>query len=458
MSMTNQPESVSDISPRHPYLHFRWETFAVVAAFAALAARLLLLISHYAVNVFFMDQWDFNEATLFQKHSLWEMFRWQHGPHRQGLGALLTYLIEPHFHWSSRADSFFAGAIVILAAAFALYLKYRLFGELRIFDVCIPLIFLTPLQYEAVLITANLTQGPLPLLLLLVYCWAWTLSSLRLRYILILFVNFLAIHTGYCFFLGLITPLALVLDYRLGPPESPKRKWGLVAAVIVSLLSLGVFFLHYRFTTEVDCAPNLFSRPLDYLEFVFLLCANILGLKGTGLLPLFAGAFIFSAMLTAFLFCIRESINSAVTQRYKTWSAGILIAFSLLFSLSVAYGRSCLGPQVAQISRYVIWMEPGVLGLYLVLSSLPKSALRVSLLLALTAALLTTVPLRDDDRKILGFISTAKRNWSECYIQFEYIRGCNHAVGYGVYPNLDRNLRGKLEFLKQTKQNLYAEH
>jgi len=41
-------------------------------------------------------------------------------------------------------------------------------------------------------------------------------------------------------------------------------------------------------------------------------------------------------------------------------------------------------------------------------------------------------------------------------MQFEEIRGCNHAVGYGVYPNTDRDLKGKLEFLKQTKQNLYA--
>ena len=42
-------------------------------------------------------------------------------------------------------------------------------------------------------------------------------------------------------------------------------------------------------------------------------------------------------------------------------------------------------------------------------------------------------------------------------LQFEDIRGCNHTVGYGVYPNLDRNLKGKLEFLKERRQNLYAD-
>jgi hypothetical protein len=129
----------------------------------------------------------------------------------------------------------------------------------------------------------------------------------------------------------------------------------------------------------------------------------------------------------------------------------------LLFSVSTAYGRSCLGPEVAQISRYVIWMEPGILGLYFFLGSRPRSLLKKAALSVFAAALLLTVPLRRDDRKILEFVSTAKRNWKACYLQFEDIRGCNHAIGYGVYPNLDRNLKGKLEFLKRTKQNLYAD-
>ena len=93
-----------------------WTLLLLLIAFSVLALRLLILISHYAVNVFFMDQWDIADATLFQRHSLWEMFRWQHGPHRQGLGSLLAYLIEPFFHWSSRSESFLAAALVIFAA------------------------------------------------------------------------------------------------------------------------------------------------------------------------------------------------------------------------------------------------------------------------------------------------------------------------------------------------------
>jgi hypothetical protein len=81
-----------------------------------LAGRLFRLISRYAVNLFFSDQWGFNRATLFERHSLWEMFRWQHGPHRQGAGALVSYFLEPHFSWSSRTESFLIGGLIVTNA------------------------------------------------------------------------------------------------------------------------------------------------------------------------------------------------------------------------------------------------------------------------------------------------------------------------------------------------------
>ena len=60
----------------------------VSIVFIVYVVRFFHLISRYAVNIFFADQWDFNNATLFEKHSLWQMFRWQHGPHRHGVGPL----------------------------------------------------------------------------------------------------------------------------------------------------------------------------------------------------------------------------------------------------------------------------------------------------------------------------------------------------------------------------------
>jgi hypothetical protein len=455
LAETSGTAPAQDAGVRRP-ARIRLEYLLVFAAFAALSARLLLLISRFAVNVFFMDQWEFNEATLFQHHSLWEIFRWQHGPHRQGLGGIVAYLIEPRFHWNSRSDAFAAGIIVILAAAYALYIKKKLFGSITIFDVCIPLIFLTQLQYEAVLITANLTQGPIPLLVLLFYCMAWTVAPLTLRYALILIVNFLAVHTGYCFFLGVITPIALIGDYWLNRSQKPSRAFHFLIALALSLASLGVFFVHYVFTTEVDCAPNLFVSPASYLKFLLLIFANIFGVKGTGFLPTLAGTVVLAAFLTALVGAALVLPSETEANRPRLWTAAILLAFSLLFSVNAAYGRSCLDPQVAQVSRYVIWMEPGLAGLYFFLQSLPKSRLRTGLQVLLLASLLAAIPVRWQDERIMQFISSAKRNWKSCYLQIEDVRRCNHAVGYGVYQAVTPEFKDKLDFLKRTRQNLYA--
>src|SRR5580698_10053421 len=99
----------------------------IAIVFITLAVRLFRLTARYAVNIFFWDQWDFNDATLFQKHNLWEVFRWQHGPHRQGMGGLLAALIEPLFHWNSRTEAFVATSLVVVAGLAILLLKYRLF-------------------------------------------------------------------------------------------------------------------------------------------------------------------------------------------------------------------------------------------------------------------------------------------------------------------------------------------
>ena len=373
-----------------------------------------------------------------------------------GLGALLAYLVEPHFAWNSRADSFLAGILIITAAACALELKRRLFGPLTIFDVCIPLIFLTPLQFEAVFVMANLAQGPIPLLLVLGYCLAWTLAPLALRYSLIVFVNFVTIHTGYGFFLGLITPAALAADYWLNRKAKPSRLIPFLLALLLSLASLAIFFYHYRYTTAVDCVPNLLSDPLSNVKFLLLLFANLFGAKGTGFFPILVGALTFAAMLTGLIVSAMDFASREGVQRQRNWTAAILLSFGLLFSVNAAYARSCLGPQLAQVSRYVIWMDLSLFGLYLFLLTVPKSGIRTGILAVLMAALLGTIPIRKEDYSVMQFVSAAKRNWKSCYLQIEDIRRCNHAVGYGVNPTVTPEFKSKLDFLKQTKQNLYS--
>jgi len=440
----------------------RWGPWAqgavVLAVLVALSIRLFDLISRYAVNIFFMDQWDFDDATLFQKHTLWEMFRWQHGPHRQGVGALLGHLIEPHFGWNSRSEAFFVGMIIVLAAILALWLKFRLFGSITVLDICIPLIFLNTFQHETLFMTANLAHGPVPIILILLYCLAWTIPNLALRYGLVLLLNFGAIYTGFGIFLGLITPVAVIADYLLELRRQPLGKFYLVGGLLVSVASLGSFFIQYAFVTAVDCSPNLFHAPLAYIEFLLLIFANLIGIQGADPPVIVIGGLVALAIVAAFVLSVCDLVKHGKTARTSDWIAAILLSFCLIFTLNTAYGRSCLGPRAAQESRYIIYMETGLLGVYFYLLGMKRSGLRAALLAILTVVLIGTVPVRKRDEFVMRYYSSGKENWRACYLSLEDINQCTQMTLFAVYPRPEKNnLKGKLEFLKRTKQNLYSD-
>jgi hypothetical protein len=448
----------SDRTPPKRNHNSWWQGFVIITVFIGLAGRFFYLISRYAVNIFFSDQWDFNTATLFEKHSLWEMFRWQHGPHRQGLGAIISYLVEPHFHWNSRTESFLVGIISVLAGICALWLKRRLFGAFSVSDVCIPLIFFIPSQYETLYMTANLSHGPVPLVLILLYCLSWTIPKPLPRYSFVLLINFLAIYTGFGIFLGIITPMALAADYYLNQRHLNAGKFYLFASMVVSLASLGSFFVQYNFLTAADCSPNLFESPSDCAKFLCLIFANFLGAKGTGDFQIAVGAALVIAMAAALVMIGRSYLRKGQMHGPRNMIAAILILYCFLFSMNTAYGRSCVGLYAAQASRYVIYMGLGLLGLYFYFLTIRKTELGLLLLILLTVSLIGTIPIRDMDEKWMINYSTIKQNWKQCYLDTSDIDQCDQWVGTGVYPDPERtHLKAKLDYLKQTKQNLFSD-
>ena len=71
-------------------------------AFMALAVRLALFIDRYAVNLLYLDEWDFLPG-LFDGADAWTLFRWQHGLQRQGLGNLITAVVLEQTGWNGKA-------------------------------------------------------------------------------------------------------------------------------------------------------------------------------------------------------------------------------------------------------------------------------------------------------------------------------------------------------------------
>src|SRR2546430_14515137 len=119
----------------------------VSLSFVGLAIRLVYFVHKNAVNILFSDQWDIY-GPLFNRLSWWDTFRWQHGPHRQGIGSVLERGLATYSHWNTRWDAFLVVGVIVLSALAALVLKVKLFGKLQYSDGVIPCIFFTLMQYE----------------------------------------------------------------------------------------------------------------------------------------------------------------------------------------------------------------------------------------------------------------------------------------------------------------------
>jgi len=434
-----------------------WEPLFVVTTWLILAARLFRLVSRDAVNIFFNDQWDFGDATLFQKHPLWEMFRWQYGPHRLGLGPLVAKLVEPHFRWNSRGEAFMATAIVTAAAIGALYLKTRVWGPLRFFDIAIPLIFFTPAQYESLWLTPDFAHGPLPLLLLVLYCLALTCERPGVRYALILILNFAAIYTGFGLFIGFVTPLWLLLDYY-SRREAHRRTTGVAVALAVSIASLGSFFVGYRLDPDAPCFSLEPHSPASYLNFAALLLVHFFGLRKYRPITSALGFILLAAMVFV-LVNLGRRFRSAKSYATRDLVPAVLAGYCLIFCAATAYGRSCFGTYVAFSSRYTEYIALGMLSLYFYsLAARPAWARKWLPCLLVVSLLAGAAPVLPGDRRAMQYYHDGKSNWRSCYLKTEDIHGCDMAAQFAIYTMGERTgLKEKLEYLKRTKQNLYSD-
>jgi len=446
---------------------YRWlisygPTALVATVWVLLAGRLVRLISRYAVNLFYLDEWDLKRATLFEQNSLWRMFTWQHGWHRLGLGPLIEKTFEPHFHWNGRVEPYALAAIVAAAAICSLWLKMRLNRSLSIFDIVISAIFFTPAQWETLYGIPIFSQGPVPFLLIVVYCLAWTCRKRALRYPLVLLINFVTIYTGFGLFLGVLTPVLLGLDYWSQAPSTRLTRSGFIAALLIAVASLASFFPGYVPMAGVTCFSFQPSSPKSYVVFLALIEAQFFALRGTDLVPRFAGVTVLVILLISLTCAVwsllrNNDTSGSESERTRRLIVTALVALSIASCLTIAYLRLCVGLEAAKVSRYAVYVQIGILGLYFHLLSIRQPVKRRLLLSVLLLSVL--VAALQVNRSDMAYCRDGKLRWKSCYLQIEDIKQCNEITAFVMYPPPEERTRlhEKLEYLKKTRQNLYLD-
>lgn len=439
---------------------------AAIVVGMLLVWRLWRIIDRDAVDVVFLDQWDFYTGVFNGKASLWDLFRWQHGPHRQGLGFLLIRLVDELTGWNQRAQAFTIGAVMVAAAAAALWLKRRLFGRLAWYDLVIPLVILSGLQYELYSNTPNVSHGALPLLLLLCICLAWTIRRPAIRYPLVGLLTFLATHTGFGVFSGLVVPAALVLEaatlLAAKPMDLPAQRERRVqlAWLGVGLALCGVtvysFFHGYAF---IPAAPNfVFPYPnlTAYPQFMSLEFAYLLGAESCGRGETIYGGVVVLAVGIASLYGAWRIVRRGGRDVRLSLAIFLLSAFALAFSANSAVGRVSLGWDAARTSRYLPLLMPGVIAFYLFVLAQPAGRMQRALL----AVLLVLAAVASCRKEVARerFLVDIKKAWVANYLQTHSISQASAAAGGSIHPDARRtHLEAKLAYLEARKLSLFRQ-
>ena len=222
------------------------------------------------------------------------MFRWQHGPQRQGIGNLILAVLYPATGWNGRADAAASAVALLLAGLAALWLVKRVCGSLRPWDVVVPLLFLTTTSAETYVVAPNLAHGPLSALLLIGYALALTIPSHGARCVALVILNFLCVNTGFTWLLGVATPVLLLL-LACAPQLTTRERSMYAASIVASLASLALFLYGLVPQSATDCFQFPHVRPWEYVPYAGFVLARPFGLMAdddTTPLLLGSGAFI----------------------------------------------------------------------------------------------------------------------------------------------------------------------
>lgn len=427
---------------------------AFTTVFSILALRQHFFVDRYAVNMLYWDQWDFY-APLFQDGTIWDIFYRQHGPHRQGIGFVLTSILAQIGSWNSRWDAFGVSFVLMAAAGLGLLLV-RKCGAHGYGLIVIPLFFFNIRQYEIFVGAANISHGAMPIFLFMALSLAWFIQSIGRRLIALCFLTFLLIFTGFGLFVGLLAPLVLIVQAIHHFQRKEKREG---FYIIYALMGIGgawaCFAYGYRFDPAVEGFRFPYEKPWEYLLFVASMLNNFHGIRGNGLFVLSIGVFTITTLVALAGWHGWRIIQGNGQEQSYSVVIFCLTAFTVVYCFETAVGRVFLGwKEASTASRYVTLMIPAGLALYLFFSRLNNRTLSNVLCLLYVALLsLGTLRLHTDDLRAIHSYSDGRLAWKVAYLQTSDERQSSERANFLIYPAPE--LKDRLQFLEKRQLNLF---
>jgi hypothetical protein len=433
------------------------QTFLVAAICVGLAWRQLRFVDTHAVNMMYADQWDFYRP-MFLGQGWWQTFDLQHGPHREGVGLLVTRVLANMSGWDSRWDSFAASLLLIGGAALGLRLA-RCFGipGHSLLLAAVPLLFLDVHQYESLIGAVNLSHGVMPLALFMAYCLAWFLPRAVRRLMAIGALTFLLIFTGFGLFVGLLTPLVVGTE----AVQALRRRDGSGAAIAAAALVItgagwALFARGYTFEPAVAGYRFPYEHPFEYVVFVGRMLGNFFGAPVLSLIQLAIGLVAAAGLVAICAWNAIRLASNGVARDPRAVVLFCLSGFTLVFCANCAVGRVFTGPYAPLAPRYATLLIPGGLALFLQLGALATRRAFLGLAVAYTVLLIPgTAFLRAEEVVGANWYTDGKRAWRTAYLKTHDEGAADRVAHFSVYPF---PIGERLRYLEKRELNLFLPH
>lgn len=431
---------------------------ASILAASFIAFGWFYFTARYSVNILFSDAWDFHRVFI-KEYSVFKQFIFQFGPQRLGPGLILTGWLNELSGWNAKWISICSAMLIFISGLVYLQIKKKHFGKLNPFDLIIFVLVLSLNQFEILIITPFLSHSPMPALLVSVFCLSFFIRPLMLRNFVLIIINLNLVYSSFGFFMGLLTVFILLVEAFYFLRNSDKRNFRIsLIFVLLAILTMGLFFVDYNSSYTKDHVLILWDKPWRYLIYISLSYAGLFGVKSIGYLQIVFGGVIFSTVCYVFL----RSVNLLVAKKSTDHKHEILnkiviilTGYSLLFAINLAFGRLKMGLEFAGSSRYLPYLVPSLIGVYLYISSLDLSL--KSLLIPVFFVLIMF--LQFSSVKSIAEMNawyTMKTTWKMNFLKYENAELADSLSNFKVYPH-NRQIEDVLLYLKTNKLNLYLD-
>jgi hypothetical protein len=432
----------------------KWGLSIAVIAFGVLAWRQIRMVDRYTVNLMVQDQWWYYQ-NMAEHGTWWSSFTFQLGPHRMGVGLLVTRVLAGLSGWNSRWDAFAVSFTLIVAAALAWKLALRCGAAAGAGLAAIPLLFFNVHEYAAMTETANLSHGAMPLFLIMLFSLASFARSAAWRLFVQGLLTFLMIFTGFGLFMGAVAPLIFSIEAVQARRSGKHARFGWsVFAIAVAATGWALFFHHYEFTSSISNFRFPYEKPHEYFLFIAIMLANFFGVAGAGPGVIWLGAAVgLAIVLTAGVHGYRL-VRKGVAGNPASTVIFCVAAFEVLYLINTSIGRVMLGLDGAPLApRYVVLIIPGVFAIFLSLANL-KSARLGSVLILVFAALLVpaTAFMRASEKENMERFAAGRQMWKHAYLETHNEAEASARSHFDIFvvPVPDR-----LRYLEEHRLNLF---